>query len=159
MIIKKILVYTDFSEFSIRAYSYALNLAFSYNAEVHVVNLLTVNKEECVESNNNLLKCRKEILSAEEELNRFINKIQSIKTEVFDKVITGNNFSDVIKYGESINADLLVISFDFPIPNSVNTALQVNTKIPVININRSGKPIPFQSYLKSMAFTEENYLY
>lgn len=158
MIIKKILVYTDFSEFSIKAYSYALNLAFSYNAEVHIVNLLTVNKDEC-EENNNILEFRKEVLSAEEELNRFVNKIQSIKTEVFDKVITGNNFSEIIKYGESINADLLVISFEFPIPNSVNTALQVNTKIPVININRSGKPIPFQSYLKSMAFTEENYLY
>lgn len=157
MIIKKILVYTDFGELSKNAYSYAHNLAFSYNAELHVVNLLEVSKAKDVTLTS--LNNRKEVLTAEENLSRFINKIQSIKIDVFDRVLIGESFNEIIKYGEEINADLLVISFDIPIPQNVNIALQKNTKIPVININRSGKPVPFQSYLKSMAFTDDKFIF
>lgn len=114
MLISKIIVPTDFSEYSFCALLYAIDLAEKWDSEIHLVYVLEemltlLNPDEHGESSEKIK------ISNEEAARRKITELaENYSDESGLKIVpvlkTGVNHDEIIKYSRETGADLIVIA-------------------------------------------------
>jgi nucleotide-binding universal stress UspA family protein len=109
---KNILVPTDFSDNSIQALEFALNLAKSNKAALHVLHVIEpiLNTEKLWSSGNKEEFEKTRELNAEEDLRRFINKISPGGVRIIEALKSGKPHEQVLKYSHKNHIDLIVIA-------------------------------------------------
>lgn len=112
--IKNILLPTDFSNTSMTAADYAVELANQYNAKLHVLNVLE--KTPPILAIRSLDVSREKIIEsidadAKEHLAECVKKIKKIKdVEIAAAVQKGIDYEEIIKYSKDKKIDVIVIA-------------------------------------------------
>ncbi|MBA4418362.1 MAG: universal stress protein [Syntrophus sp. (in: bacteria)] len=116
----KILVPTDFSEYSDKALMQALDIASDYNAEVHVLHVadeklqstMTEDHADMVLNFDEIRKLDKSILKHEKE--RLHDQVErcagSTKVSIIQKVTEGIPYEEILLEAEKLGIDLIVIA-------------------------------------------------
>ena len=112
--IKNILLPTDFSNLSLTAASYAVDLALQYGAIIHLLNVIEkkppilairaidISKEKIMKS---IEEAAKE--SLEKTLNK-INRNNNVEIKTF--LLKGNDYEEIVNYSQKQNIDVIVIA-------------------------------------------------
>ncbi|MBN1436548.1 MAG: universal stress protein [Sedimentisphaerales bacterium] len=113
--LKKIVYPTDFSEFSMCAVPYALELAEEFGAELHCLHVVDEVGQYWVgasESAVPLVISPEELLkSAEEQLAKFVAEhFETTKVKVVSKLVSGRPFVEIIRYAREEEIDMIVIA-------------------------------------------------
>ena len=107
-----ILVPTDFSDNSFQALEFALCLAKSSKAVLHVLHvvepILNTEKYWSKDNKEGFEKTRE--LNAEEDLRRFINRISLQGVKIIEALKSGKPHEQVLKYSYKNHIDLIVIA-------------------------------------------------
>ncbi|MGE5846197.1 MAG: universal stress protein [Ignavibacteria bacterium] len=109
---KNILVPTDFSDNSAKAYEFSLSLAKANAAKLHLLHIvepLYYNKEFSSYIDEFSFD-RDRTFEAEEELERFINKYSNAGIEIERAIKAGKAHEEIINYSKDNEADLIIIS-------------------------------------------------
>jgi len=116
----KILVPTDFSEYSDKALKQALDIAVQYKAKVYILHVVSEKVHYSLwddypgNSSNlkDIKKIQKQMMNiAKGNLVRQLDKFQTSKdVEVVQKVIDGIPFQEILREQEKLNIDLIVIA-------------------------------------------------
>jgi nucleotide-binding universal stress UspA family protein len=112
--IKNILLPTDFSNISLTAAEYAVELADQYKAKLHVLNVLE--KTPPILAIRSLDISREKIIKsidadAKEQLDGCVNKIKKIKdVEIVAAIQKGIDYEEIIKYSRDKKIDVIVIA-------------------------------------------------
>ena len=112
--IKNILLPTDFSNISLTAAEYAVELADQYKAKLHVLNVLE--KTPPILAIRSLDISREKIIKsidadAKEQLDGCVNKIRKIKdVEIVAAIQKGIDYEEIIKYSRDKKIDVIVIA-------------------------------------------------
>ncbi len=112
--IKNILLPTDFSELSLTAASYAIDLAIQYNAQIHLLHvlektppILTIHSLDL--SEEKIIKSIEE--DAAEQMEKTIEKIRAGKNVVIKPIIKkGIDYQEIVEYSVKESIDLIVIA-------------------------------------------------
>jgi len=106
---KKILVPTDFSANSLQAYEFVQQFTKTENPEVHILHVVeSVSGSSGIFDENTIDHDR--ILGAEEDLERFINKISNSDMNIKRAVKIGKPCEQIIKYANGNHVDIIVIA-------------------------------------------------
>jgi nucleotide-binding universal stress UspA family protein len=112
--IKNILLPTDFSNISLTAAEYALELANEYNAKLHVLNVLE--KTPPILAIRSLDLSREKITQsidadAQLRLDECVKKIKKIRNaEIVPAIRKGIDFEEILKYSKENKIDVIVIA-------------------------------------------------
>ncbi len=112
--IKKILVPTDFSEYSRKSIKYGISLAEQYNAEVYVLYVFDdrIFDESLfiLYTENEMRQNRKKVYN--EQLEKIVCDIhsKSPQLELHRKLKVGIAFVEIIKFAKAENIDLIIMS-------------------------------------------------
>lgn len=112
--IKNILLPTDFSNTSLTAAEYAVELAEEYKAKLHVLNVLE--KTPPILAIRSLDLSREKIIEsidadAQSHLSDCIKKIKKIKdVEIIPVIRKGIDYEEIIKYSKEKKIDVIVIA-------------------------------------------------
>lgn len=112
--IKNILLPTDFSNTSLTAAEYAVELAEEYKAKLHVLNVLE--KTPPILAIRSLDLSREKIIEsidadAQSHLSDCIKKIKKIKdVEIIPAIRKGIDYEEIIKYSKEKKIDVIVIA-------------------------------------------------
>jgi len=112
--IKNILLPTDFSNTSLTAAEYAVELAEEYKAKLHVLNVLE--KTPPILAIRSLDLSREKIIEsidadAQAHLSDCIKKIKKIKdVEIIPAIRKGIDYEEIIKYSKEKKIDMIVIA-------------------------------------------------
>ena len=112
--IKNILLPTDFSNISLTAAEYAVELADQYKAKLHVLNVLE--KTPPILAIRSLDVSREKIIEsidadAKEHLDECVKKIKKIKdVEIVAAIQKGIDYEEIIKYSKDKKIDVIVIA-------------------------------------------------
>jgi universal stress protein A len=112
--IKNILLPTDFSNLSLTAAEYAIDIAKQYNAKIHFLNVLEKTPpilaiRSLDLSEEKIVKTLQE--DAESSLKKSLDKISRDKTvEIIPVIIKGVDFEEIVNYTEEHGIDLIVIA-------------------------------------------------
>jgi len=112
--IKNILLPTDFSNLSLTAANYAVDIAKQYGAKIHLLNVLE--KTPPILAIRSLDLSEDKIIKtidqdAENSLNKALEKINQDKSvEILPVIKKGVDFEVIVDYCESNNIDLIVIA-------------------------------------------------
>lgn len=112
--IKNILLPTDFSNISLTAADYAVELALEYKAKLHVVNVLE--KTPPILAIRSLDLSREKIIEsidadAKSQLENSIKKIKKIKDiDIISAIRKGIDYEEIIKYSKDKKIDIIVIA-------------------------------------------------
>jgi universal stress protein A len=112
--IKNILLPTDFSNLSLSAASYAVDIAKQYGAKIHFLNVLEKTPpilaiRSLDLSEDKIVKTIDE--DAKNSMNNALDKINQDKAvEILPVIKKGIDFEVIIDYSESNNIDLIVIA-------------------------------------------------
>ena len=112
--IKNILLPTDFSNISLTAAEYALELANEYNAKLHVLNVLE--KTPPILAIRSLDLSREKITQsidadAQLRLDECVKKIKKIRNaEIVPAIRKGIDFEEILKYSTENKIDVIVIA-------------------------------------------------
>ena len=112
--IKNILLPTDFSNLSLSASEYAINLAEQYSAKLHILHvlektppILTIRSLDL--SEEKIIKTIEE--DAQKKLDNVVKKISKNRNiEINALIRKGIDFEEIIKYSEKSKIDLIVIA-------------------------------------------------
>jgi nucleotide-binding universal stress UspA family protein len=112
--IKNILLPTDFSNISLTAADYAVELALEYKAKLHVLNVLE--KTPPILAIRSLDLSREKIIEsidadAKSQLENSLKKIKKIKDiEIISAIRKGIDYEEIIKYSKDKKIDIIVIA-------------------------------------------------
>jgi len=111
---KKILVATDFSEFSDRALKDALEMAENYKSKVVLLHVIDEHLEQCAVDYCLSAEVFTELqakseLTSREKLEEEVRKISSQKNGVEFKVRTGIPYTEILNEQQEDKADLIVL--------------------------------------------------
>jgi universal stress protein A len=113
----KILVPTDFSEYSDKALRQALDIAKEYKAQVYVIHVVHDEPFEhthvdfSVTAQTIMRRERKAVNSAKKILEKHLSKFPEAKeVEVIGEVMTGVPYDRILEYQKEKGIDLIVIS-------------------------------------------------
>lgn len=105
-----ILVPTDFSEDSVKAYEFALDLASYHNSFLHLIHVV----KPIINLSNppyGFGKTEHEIfLNAEEKIRRFASIVPACGISIFETVRMGIPHEEILKFSKLKNIDLIVIA-------------------------------------------------
>ena len=112
--IKNILLPTDFSNLSLTAASYAIDLASQYGAKVHLLHviekkppILAIRAIDI--SEEKIMKSIED--AAKESLEKALNKIsKNKKVEIKIILLKGNDYEEIVNYSQMHNIDVIVIA-------------------------------------------------
>jgi nucleotide-binding universal stress UspA family protein len=112
MLFKNILVPTDFSDNSAKAYEFSLCLAKTNAAKLHLLHIVEplYYNQEFSSYIDEFSFDRDRIFEAEEELERFINKYSNAEIEIERSIRAGKAHEEIIKYSRDNGIDLIIIS-------------------------------------------------
>ncbi len=114
MKLNKIIVPTDFSEYSFSALSYASDLAEKWEAEIHLVYVLE--EIPAFFSANDLEKSKQNFINSGEDIARkkvkelTHNLSEDTNLKIIPVLRKGINYEQIISYSKEIDADLIVIA-------------------------------------------------
>lgn len=129
---RNILVPTDFSCESAKAYEFACDLARSNNSFLNLLHVVepAVNLMEitygCGKSQQEL------ILNAEENLRRFASSVPSAGIKIFEVIRIGTPYEEILKFAKTKNIDLIVIATCPTRKGTVGEKLIKYSNVPVI---------------------------
>lgn len=112
--VKNILLPTDFSNISLSAAEYAVDMAEEYNAKIHLLHVLE--KTPPILAIRSLDLSREKIIDsiekdANEHLNECFEKISKLKKVDIKPVLKkGIDYEEIIKYAENNKIDVIVIA-------------------------------------------------
>jgi universal stress protein A len=112
--IKNILLPTDFSNLSLTAASYAIDLASQYGAKVHLLNV--IEKKPPILAIRAIDISQEKIMksiedAAKESLEKALNKIsKNNKVEIKTILLKGNDYEEIVNYSQMQNIDVIVIA-------------------------------------------------
>ncbi len=116
----KILVPTDFSEYSDKALKQALDIAKEYNAKVYVLHVLdqklqstmTGDHSELVVNLNEIQRMEKDLMNrARERLHKQIEQFTECRSvQLIQKVANGIPYEEILREQEDLGIDLIVIA-------------------------------------------------
>jgi len=112
--IKNILLPTDFSNLSLTAASYAIDLASQYGAKIHLLNviekkppILAIRAIDI--SEEKIMKSIED--SAKESLEKAKQKItKNNKVEIKSVLLKGNDYEEIVNYSNKEKIDVIVIA-------------------------------------------------
>lgn len=110
--IKSILVAVDFSEVSVKAMQFALDLAEQLDAKLavaHTVSMTDINlpAEGSAEFNKKLTQ--QELEKNKEKLNQFVKELANGNIEINEHICLGDPQDEINKIANSINPDMIVV--------------------------------------------------
>ncbi len=111
--IRKILLPTDFSEYSRTALAYACELAEKYGAELHLLHALEIHPVSTPDFGMGLALPRYVAESkqhAETSLSKFLESQQAARLKVVHRLIEGSPRTEIPRYARDQNIDLIVLS-------------------------------------------------
>jgi nucleotide-binding universal stress UspA family protein len=111
-IISKILVSTDFSDFSAAAVEYASSFALLYGARIHLVHVIepgAVVGVQSVELNTSALTSEMEA-NAQEEMRKFVYWKLKNNTNLEQVILHGEPYREIVRYAQENEIDLIVIA-------------------------------------------------
>ena len=135
-----ILVPTDFSDNSLQALDFALNMANSSKAVLHIIHVVEpiLNTEKYWGRNNKEGFEKTRELNAEEDLRRFINRISPKGIKIIEVLKSGKPHEQVLKYSKDNNIDLIIVAshgwtgFSHMITGNVTDKIFRFSEIPII---------------------------
>lgn len=158
--IKKILVPTDLSEFSVAAVGYAASLAEKYEAKIYMLYVVEGEPSHglpLVDGHSDGLPALGE-QEGKAELHRFVNrKVKEIK-DVIEVVGAGKAQTEILRYAKEEGIDLIVMAthgrtgLAHVLMGSVAERVVRTSVVPVMTI----KPASFQGYLVTEKDIEED---
>ncbi len=112
--IKNILLPTDFSNLSLTAASYAIELASQYGAKIHLLHviekkppILAIRAIDI--SEEKIMKSIED--AAKESLKKALDKINNQNTvEIKSILLKGNDYEEIVNYSQQQNIDVIVIA-------------------------------------------------
>ncbi len=112
--IKKILYPTDFSEYSLAALPYAIELSLQNNAELHCMHVVDETYQyylsgAYVDSVGVSISPGKIRDNAQKELDKFTAEHLSNVSKLVPKIVSGKPFLEIIKYAKDNKIDLIVL--------------------------------------------------
>ncbi|HPF37900.1 MAG TPA: universal stress protein [Phycisphaerae bacterium] len=111
--LKRILLPTDFSEFSLPALKYARSFAESYGAELHILHVVDEASLYWMAMGPNSLPigpCTEELMEvARKEMSDFIAQNLADAKGVKSEVVMGRPFSEIIRYARESDVELIVL--------------------------------------------------
>ena len=113
--IKKILYPTDFSEYSLAALPYAIDLTQQNDAELYCLHIVEMPNEEYLINEYMVpldiphVSEDKVIRTARARLDKFMNENLSGVEKVTSRVLIGTPFIEIIRYAKEQSIDLIVI--------------------------------------------------
>lgn len=113
--INKILYPTDFSEYSLAALPYAVNLTQQNDAKLYCLHIVEIPKEEFLLSEYMVsvdvphVSEDKVIRTARARLDKFVNENLSSVEKLTSRVLIGTPFIEIIRYAREQSIDLIVI--------------------------------------------------
>ncbi|HVO74213.1 MAG TPA: universal stress protein [Ignavibacteriaceae bacterium] len=145
---KNILVPTDFSDNSVKAYEFSLSLARINSSRLHILHIvepLYYNQEFSSYTDKNSFD-RDRTFEAEEELERFINKYSNAEIEIERAIRSGKAHEEIINYSKENETDLIVISTHgwknlHTVTGSVTKKVLNFSKVPVLCIKANVAPV------------------
>lgn len=112
MKMQNILVPTDFSTNSLKAFEFAQHLAQQNNAILHVLHIVEpVSTAKDYDDEFNLERYEQaRFLYAEEELRRFIFKNAPSKVEIVESLLIGKPHEQILKYTSEKEVDVIILA-------------------------------------------------
>ncbi len=107
--IKKILVTTDFSDFSIAALEYAFSLATTYDASVHLLHVVDARQWPTLRKSGKVSAASLE-KAAKTSMQEFINETVDEYSVVTPVIRTGIPADEIAQYAREAQADLIVMA-------------------------------------------------
>jgi len=114
---KTILYPTDFSEHSLVALPYALDLARQFGAELHCLHVVDEAYQYWLGAGETatvvpvVMPAEEMRKAAEEQMRRFAaERLQEVAREVITKVLVGRPFLEIIRYAREHGVDLIVLA-------------------------------------------------
>ena len=114
MKIQNIVVPTDFSDYSMYALEYAIDLAEKWEADIHL--LYVIEKMPTILSNGEASLTKESLLQSAEDIARkkikeIVNSYtDDINVGIFPVLKSGNNYEQIINFSKEIKSDLIVIA-------------------------------------------------
>ncbi len=112
--IKNILLPTDFSELSLTAANYAVDLAIQYGAKVHILHVLEKTPPILAIRSLDLSedKIKRSILNdAKKSMEEAVTKIKKRKDVLIEPIIKkGVDYQEIVKYSKDAKMDVIVIA-------------------------------------------------
>lgn len=111
--LQKILLPTDFSDYSAAARSYACELAARFDAELHLLHTLEHQYSLTPEFGFGLappMQISESKLAAENALSRLLDPGWCANRKVVHRVLEGSPKAEIVRYARAENIDLIVIS-------------------------------------------------
>lgn len=113
--IKKILYPTDFSEHSLCALPYAVELAKNHSAEIHCIHVVDESYQYWLGAGEAampvVMPVEDIISSAQELMKQFVEKhFGDLQGNVVANVVTGRPFVEIIRYARDNQMDMIVIA-------------------------------------------------
>jgi len=138
--IKNILVPTDFSDSSLRVLEFGQCMAKQHNSLIHLLHIiepdLIVKAPQGYRSVARYRRVR--ILEVEEDLRRFVAKINTASTNITEAILEGNAPENILLYAMSNKIDLILLAtngsgkaFRQPMGKVADRVLR-SSKIPVV---------------------------
>ncbi len=112
--IKNILLPTDFSNLSLTAASYAIDIASQYGAKIHLLNV--IEKKPPILAIHAIDLSEEKIMksiedAAKESLKKALDKINKSKNvEINSILLKGNDYEEIVNYSQKQNIDVIVIA-------------------------------------------------
>ncbi len=149
---KNILVPTDFSDNSAKAYEFSLSLASINSAKLHILHIVEplYYNQEFSSYIDKFSFDRDRTFEAEEELERFINKYSNAGIEIERAIKAGKAHEEIINYSKDNEADLIIISTHsrknmHAVTGSVTKKVLSFARVPVICI-KANIPSVIENY-------------
>jgi universal stress protein A len=149
---KNILVPTDFSDNSAKAYEFSLSLAKTNTAKLHLLHIVEplFYNQEFSSYSDEFSFDRDRTFEAEEELERFINKFSNVGIEIERAIKAGKAHEEIINYSKDNGADLIIISTHgrknmHTVTGSVTKKILSFARVPVICI-KANIPSVIENY-------------
>jgi nucleotide-binding universal stress UspA family protein len=148
--IKKILFATDFSDCARTAQEYAASFASQYRAELHVLYVMPDIALMMPDPGTSLSLPQNYLVDQKNDAQRSLDKLFPDAAAEGHKIVRslrmGNPFVEIVKYGEEIGADLIVVgthgrgALMHLLMGSVAEKVVRKARCPVLSVRPAGHP-------------------